>query len=195
MAAAPAEILRDRWLLRQTSVLQFAIIVLDAATLDVMLRAIGHALAPVAVFASFTMSALLTILAAIQAMRLPSCPAVPPRAPILVEAYAGVRYAWGLAPIRTILLLVSATTLLGIPYQALLPVFATDILHGDAHTGSPDGCVWGRSHQRLARGSNHKKGVSPCLCQTREMTQCLISALSVTFIPPLSLVALPQKEG
>ena len=65
LAAAPAEILRDRWLLLQTSVLQCAIVILDAATLDVMLRAIGHALAPAAVFASFTMSALLAILGVI----------------------------------------------------------------------------------------------------------------------------------
>jgi glycosyltransferase 2 family protein len=65
MAAAPAELLRDRWLLLQTSGLQFAIIVLDAATLDVMLRAIGHVLASAAVFASFTMSALLAILGVI----------------------------------------------------------------------------------------------------------------------------------
>jgi uncharacterized protein (TIRG00374 family) len=65
MAAAPADLLRDRWLLLQTSVLQFAIILLDAATLDVMLRAIGHVLAPAAVFASFTMSALLAILGVI----------------------------------------------------------------------------------------------------------------------------------
>jgi len=62
MAAAPAEILRDRWLLLQTSVLQFAIVALDAATLDVMLHAVGHALAPAAVFASFTMSSLIAIL-------------------------------------------------------------------------------------------------------------------------------------
>jgi uncharacterized protein (TIRG00374 family) len=65
MAAAPADVLRDRWLLLQTSVLQFAIVVLDAATLDVMLRAIGHVLSPAAVFASFTMSTLITILGVI----------------------------------------------------------------------------------------------------------------------------------
>jgi uncharacterized protein (TIRG00374 family) len=62
MAAAPAEILRDRWLLLQTSVLQFAIVALDAATLYVMLRAVGYTLAPAPVFASFTMSALIAIL-------------------------------------------------------------------------------------------------------------------------------------
>ena len=46
MAAAPAEVLRDRWLLLQTSGLQFAIIVLDAATLDVMRGPGGRAPAP-----------------------------------------------------------------------------------------------------------------------------------------------------
>ena len=65
MAAAPAAILHDRWLLLQTSLLQFAIIALDAATLAVMLRAVEYTLAPAAVFASFTMSALIAILGVI----------------------------------------------------------------------------------------------------------------------------------
>jgi len=76
----------------------------------------------------------LAVLAALGAMRLPPRPAAPPRAPVLSEAHAGVRYAWGFAPIRAILLLVSAVNLLGMPYQVLLPVFAADVLHGDAHT-------------------------------------------------------------
>jgi MFS family permease len=76
----------------------------------------------------------LAILAAVWAMRLPPRPAAAPRASVLVEAHAGVRYAWGYTPIRAILLLVSAANLLGMPYQVLLPVFATDVLHGDAHT-------------------------------------------------------------
>jgi MFS family permease len=76
----------------------------------------------------------LAMLAAIGAMRLPPRPAALPSAPLLVEAHAGVRYAWGFPPIRAILLLVSAANLLGMPYQVLLPVLATDILHGDAHT-------------------------------------------------------------
>jgi MFS family permease len=76
----------------------------------------------------------LAILAAVWAMRLPPRPAAAPRASVLVEAHAGVRYAWGCVPIRAILLLVSAANLVGMPYQVLLPVFATDVLHGDAHT-------------------------------------------------------------
>jgi MFS family permease len=76
----------------------------------------------------------LAILAAVGAMRLPPHPAAPPSASLLAEASAGVRYAWGFAPIRAILLLVSAANGLGMPYQVLLPVFTTDVLHGDAHT-------------------------------------------------------------
>jgi MFS family permease len=53
---------------------------------------------------------------------------------VLAEAAAGVRYAWGCVQIRAILLLVAMVSLLGVPYQVLMPVFATQILHGDAHT-------------------------------------------------------------
>jgi MFS family permease len=54
--------------------------------------------------------------------------------PVLAETATGVRYAWGCAPIRAILLLVGVVSLLGLPYQVLMPVFATEILHGNAHT-------------------------------------------------------------
>jgi MFS family permease len=76
----------------------------------------------------------LAVLAALGAMHLPPRPAAAPRAPLLVEAHAGVRYAWSSAPVRAILVLLSVANLLGMPYQVLLPVFATDILHGNAHT-------------------------------------------------------------
>lgn len=67
-------------------------------------------------------------------MHLPSRPTLPPRTPLLAEAHVGVRYAWGYAPVRAILSLLSVANLLGMPYQVLLPVFATTILHGDAYT-------------------------------------------------------------
>ncbi len=37
-------------------------------------------------------------------------------------------------PIRTILLLFAACSLLGLPFMTLLPIFATKVLHGGAHT-------------------------------------------------------------
>jgi MFS family permease len=76
----------------------------------------------------------LALLAALRAMRLPPHLTAPPRTPVLAEAHAGVRYAWGCTPVRAILLLLTVANLLGMPYQVLMPVFATDILHGDAHT-------------------------------------------------------------
>ena len=76
----------------------------------------------------------LAVLAALRAMRLPPHLTAPPRTPVLAEAHAGVRYAWGFTPVRAILLLLTVANLLGMPYQVLMPVFATDILHGDAHT-------------------------------------------------------------
>jgi len=62
IAAAPADMLRNPGLLLQATALQFSIVVLDAATLDAMLRAIGHPLHPAAVFASFTMVSVIAIL-------------------------------------------------------------------------------------------------------------------------------------
>jgi MFS family permease len=76
----------------------------------------------------------LAVLMALGVMHLPPRPAAPPRTPLLAQAHAGVRYAWGYAPVRAILILLGIANLLGMPYQVLLPVFATDILHGNAYT-------------------------------------------------------------
>jgi MFS family permease len=44
----------------------------------------------------------------------------------------GFSYAFGFAPIRALLLMVAMQSMLGMPVATLLPVFARDILHGDA---------------------------------------------------------------
>ncbi len=41
----------------------------------------------------------------------------------------GVRYAWGVRPLRNLLLLLCVTAGIGFQYQLLLPVYARDILH------------------------------------------------------------------
>ncbi|MCG6535344.1 MAG: MFS transporter, partial [Syntrophales bacterium LBB04] len=46
----------------------------------------------------------------------------------------GYRYAFGFAPIRYVLLVLSLVSLMGMPYQVLMPIFAKDILHGDPST-------------------------------------------------------------
>jgi MFS family permease len=46
----------------------------------------------------------------------------------------GFTYAFGFAPIRSIILLLGLVSLVGMPYTVLMPVFAKEILHGGAHT-------------------------------------------------------------
>jgi len=58
-----------------------------------------------------------------------------PQKPRLWQAWReGVIYVWGAAPIRSVLLLLAAVSFMGMPYATLLPIFARDILHGDAQT-------------------------------------------------------------
>jgi MFS family permease len=46
----------------------------------------------------------------------------------------GIKYAYNFKPIRVLLLLIGLVSLTGMPYTVLMPIFAKDILHGDAHT-------------------------------------------------------------
>ena len=77
----------------------------------------------------------LAVILALAAMRIQA--ASPPhqaRRHILHELSEGFRYAYEFGPIRSILLLLALVSLMGMPYSVLAPVFAKDILHGDAHT-------------------------------------------------------------
>lgn len=62
---APPEITRNKRLLLQATILQLAIFTLDAATLDAMLRAIGHPTRPDAVFAAFSIAVVAAIVSLI----------------------------------------------------------------------------------------------------------------------------------
>ncbi len=46
----------------------------------------------------------------------------------------GFAYTFGFPPLRSILLMVALTNLMGMPYVVLLPIFARDILHGGPNT-------------------------------------------------------------
>jgi MFS family permease len=75
------------------------------------------------------------VIAALLAMRLPPPPPLAgPAAPVWRNLAEGFRYVARFGPVRSILLLVALVSLAGAPYAVLMPVFATDILHGDAHT-------------------------------------------------------------
>lgn len=56
------------------------------------------------------------------------------KASMLAQMREGWRYVRDSRPLRTILLLFSLVSLMGYPYIVLLPVFATQILHGGPHT-------------------------------------------------------------
>jgi len=53
-------------------------------------------------------------------------------ASILAQMVEGIKYSWNFKPIRYLLRLVVLGGFFGLPFQALLPLFAADILQGDA---------------------------------------------------------------
>jgi MFS family permease len=53
---------------------------------------------------------------------------------IFRELREGLNYAFGFAPIRHLLLLLTVVSLTGMSYQVLMPVYAKDILHGGSST-------------------------------------------------------------
>lgn len=76
----------------------------------------------------------IAVIAALLAMKLAN-PAPPARrAHVLHDLKEGLTYAFGFAPIRAVLLLLALVSLVGMPYAVLMPIFATDILHGGPQT-------------------------------------------------------------
>ncbi len=53
---------------------------------------------------------------------------------IVAEFVEGFRYAFGFAPIRSILVLLALVSMMGMPFAVLMPIFARDVLHGGPHT-------------------------------------------------------------
>jgi MFS family permease len=76
----------------------------------------------------------LAVIAALLAMSVPPRERPVHHAPIVEGLREGFRYAFGFPPIRAILLLLGLVSLTGMSYAVLMPVFATDILKGDART-------------------------------------------------------------
>jgi len=77
----------------------------------------------------------LAVMLALAAMRLaprPQCRKQ--RRHVYQELREGFVYAFGFAPIRSILLLLALVSLTGMPYSVLVPVFAKQVLQGGAHT-------------------------------------------------------------
>jgi MFS family permease len=75
----------------------------------------------------------LAVLAALLAMKLPQ-EQQHSTAPLGRGLSEGVHYTFGFAPVRSLLLLLALVNFVGAPYAVLLPIFATEVLHGGAHT-------------------------------------------------------------
>ena len=68
------------------------------------------------------------------AMHVPLAVKAADRTPIITALTAGFRYVSGFAPVRSGLLLVALISMLGMPYQVLMPVMASKVLGGGANT-------------------------------------------------------------
>jgi MFS family permease len=75
----------------------------------------------------------LAVIAALAGMRVRQA-ARPPVANVVREFRNGFAYVRGSTAIRSILLLMALVSLAGVPYMVLMPVFARQVLHGDATT-------------------------------------------------------------
>ena len=76
----------------------------------------------------------LAVLAALLAMQVRPREQLAQPAGLAQGLREGFRYAFGFAPVRSILLLLALVSLVGMSYSVLLPVFARQILHGEAGT-------------------------------------------------------------
>jgi MFS family permease len=76
----------------------------------------------------------LAVIASLLAMKIVTRSKQTRKSDILHGVKEGFSYAYGFLPIRSVLLLISLVSLLGMPLTVLMPVFARDVLHGDSHT-------------------------------------------------------------
>jgi MFS family permease len=76
----------------------------------------------------------MAVIASLLAMILVRPPGEHEHESVIAELREGWDYVRGSHPIRSILLLLALISLVGMPYTALMPIFAGRILHGGAHT-------------------------------------------------------------
>lgn len=76
----------------------------------------------------------LAVIAALAAMIIAPRDSARKRSGVWSGLTEGFTYAFGFAPMRSVLLLLALVSLMGMPYTVLMPVFAKDILHGGPHT-------------------------------------------------------------
>jgi len=115
----------------------------------------------------------IAVIAALLAMRLNTKRKSTPTGSALARVKAGFVYAFGFPPIRAILQLLALFSLVAMPYVTLLPVFATKILKGDAHTlgfimaASGIGALFGGAYlstRKSVVGLGNVIALAPAIC-------------------------------
>ncbi|MBB3186361.1 MFS transporter [Microbacter margulisiae] len=86
-----------------------------------------------ACFAINGLSFLLVIISLLR-MRIEQQTLKPKQSQFLSSFKEGIKYTFGFAPIKAVILLLALMSLMGMPYAVLMPVFAKEILHGGSHT-------------------------------------------------------------
>ncbi len=75
----------------------------------------------------------MAVIASLLAMRIAATAARGTRRKVLKELNEGWRYVVESVPIHSILLMLALSSLVAMPYTVLMPIFASDVLHGGPH--------------------------------------------------------------
>jgi predicted MFS family arabinose efflux permease len=76
----------------------------------------------------------IAVIASLLAMRLTPYERAPRETRLLEELRTGFAYVSGFVPVRSLLLLLALVGIMGMPYTVLMPVIASQVLHGGPHT-------------------------------------------------------------
>lgn len=76
----------------------------------------------------------IAVIVSLLAMRIERRKSKPENLDILRELKEGFKYAFGIPHLRLILLFLGLISLIAVPYQTLMPVFARDVFHGGPRT-------------------------------------------------------------
>jgi MFS family permease len=74
------------------------------------------------------------VIASLLRMKIRPVDVVPSTASMLAQLQEGWTYVRGFLPVRNLLTLFAITSLMGMPYTVLMPIFASKVLHGGPHT-------------------------------------------------------------
>ena len=76
----------------------------------------------------------IAVIVSLLAMRIPPTPSRVRETRVFEELAEGWKYVVQSIPIRSILMLLGLVSFVGMPYTVLMPIFASSVLHGGAHT-------------------------------------------------------------